>query len=354
MARALHVVGIVGAVLVSAVALGMAASLGPARWSDDGLTLGVAAATVVTVLLAVGLILVSVRAARRPVARAALILGGGVVVILIAFPAGVAAWAAYPPHASYDGGRPAGASDVTVPAADGVTLAGWFLPSQTGAAVVLTHGAGSTRDAVVAQAEVLASAGYGVLAIDARGHGDSTGRAMDLGWWGETDISAALDTLATLDGVDPERLGLVGLSMGGESAVGAAGVDGRVRAVVAEGATQRTSADKAGWLPRHPLGWVQRGMDLERDAITVALTDAPRPQTLRDAAAEAAAPILLITSGRVPDEPMAAEWIAEGHPHVDVWEISEAPHTGGLATEPEAWAQRVLSFLDDALATPSP
>ena len=41
--------------------------------------------------------------------------------------------------------------DVTFSTADGVALSGWYVPSRNGAAVVLLHGAGSTRSAVLAQ-----------------------------------------------------------------------------------------------------------------------------------------------------------------------------------------------------------
>ena len=47
--------------------------------------------------------------------------------------------------------------------------------------------------------------------------------------------------------VDDGRIGAVGMSMGGEEAIGAAAADARIRAVVAEGATNRVAADKA-WL----------------------------------------------------------------------------------------------------------
>ena len=49
--------------------------------------------------------------------------------------------------------------DVTFPSSDGVTLAGWYIPSRNGAAVVLLHGAGSTRSGVLDQAAVLAGRG---------------------------------------------------------------------------------------------------------------------------------------------------------------------------------------------------
>src|SRR3546814_3253189 len=70
---------------------------------------------------------------------------------------------------------------------------------------------------------------------------------MEFGWYGEQDIRAAFDLLTARDDVDPDRIGVVGLSMGGEEAIGAAGDDARIRAVVAEGATGRTAEDKA-WL----------------------------------------------------------------------------------------------------------
>ena len=80
--------------------------------------------------------------------------------------------------------------------------------------------------------------GYGVLLLDARGHGDSGGRAMDLGWFGDLDVTAAVDHLAARDDVDPDRIGAVGMSMGGEEAGGAVEVvvtsDGDLHAVAAD------------------------------------------------------------------------------------------------------------------------
>jgi hypothetical protein len=83
--------------------------------------------------------------------------------------------------------------DASLTTADGVKLSGWYIPSSNGAAVVLLHGASSTRSNVLAQAAVLARRGYGVLLFDARGHGRSGGRAMEFGWYGDLDASAAVD-----------------------------------------------------------------------------------------------------------------------------------------------------------------
>ncbi len=243
--------------------------------------------------------------------------------------------------------------EMSFPATDGVGLSGWYLPSANRAAVVLMHGAGSTRSDVLDQAVVLARHGYGVLLFDARGHGRSAGIAMDFGWYGERDVAGAVSYLRTRADVDPSRIAAVGLSMGGEEAIGAAGADHRIRAVVAEGATNRVAADKA-FLPQvyGVSGWLQQRIDSVTYAVADLLTPAEPPTPLHDAAAAAAPrPILLITAGTVPDEEHAARHIQQGNANVQIWEVPGAAHTTGLHTRPGEWEQRVIAFLDAALAT---
>jgi pimeloyl-ACP methyl ester carboxylesterase len=234
---------------------------------------------------------------------------------------------------------------------DGVRLSAWWVPSRNGAAVVLLHGSGENRSATVPQADVLAGHGYGVLLLDARGHGRSGGRGMDFGWYGDSDIRAAGDFLFARPDVDPRRIGLLGLSLGGEEAVGAAAGDPRFRAVVAEGATGRTAADKAAWLPGGALGAVQRGIDRLTYGVVDVLTPAGPPRALRDSVAAATdTRFLLVVAGTMPDEARAARVFRAAAPaRVAVWEVPDAGHTGGLRTEPAAWERTVTGFLDDAL-----
>jgi hypothetical protein len=49
----------------------------------------------------------------------------------------------------------------------------------------------------------------------------------------------------------------------------------------------------------------------------------------------------------VPDEGHAAEFIASAAPdRVEIWAVPDAGHTDGLATDPDGWEQRVITFLD--------
>jgi hypothetical protein len=59
-------------------------------------------------------------------------------------------------------------AQVSFDGADGLTLRGWFAPSQTDAVVVLVHGLFSNRAGLLPEAEVFARHGYGVLLFDSR------------------------------------------------------------------------------------------------------------------------------------------------------------------------------------------
>jgi uncharacterized protein len=256
--------------------------------------------------------------------------------------------------ATTPGDRGLAYEDVEFETADGVVLSGWYIPSRNGAAVVLMHGSGSTRSGVLDQAVVLAENGFGVLLFDARGHGRSDGRAMDFGWYGEVDASAAVTFLQAQRDVNDERIAAIGMSMGGEQAIGAAAADPRIRVVIAEGATNRTAADKA-WLSEE-FGWrgaVQERIEWLTYGIADALTAANQPITLREAVAAAAPrPVLLIAAGAVENEPLSGRYIQRGSPDtVELWVVPDTGHTAALDTHPAEWEQRVTAFLAAALQT---
>ena len=264
---------------------------------------------------------------------------------------GVAVAATHVPRTDLGSATPADLGlvyrDVHFEAADGVRLSGWYVPSRNGDAVVLLHGAGSTRSAVLEHARVLADLGYGVLLYDARGHGRSEGRAMDFGWYGDQDVAGAVAFVRR----QPDaagRVSAVGLSMGGEQAVGALPAVADLCAVVAEGATARTAADKAWLSDAYGVrGFVQEGLDRLRFGVTDLLTPAPPPRSLRSAVA-AAAPrrVLLIAAGREGDEPKAAAHVEQGAPgSVAVWVAPGTGHTGALESRRAEWIARVGEFL---------
>ena len=73
--------------------------------------------------------------------------------------------------------------------------AAWYVPPRNGTAVVLIHGSTGNRARVADRARLLARHGYGVLAIDLPGNGESDGYSNGLGDNAQPAVTAALDYL---------------------------------------------------------------------------------------------------------------------------------------------------------------
>ena len=99
----------------------------------------------------------------------------------------------------------------------------------------MISGGGGNRRSTLRHAKMLVRHGYGVLVYDPRGSGNSEGTVNSYGWGWEKDAAAALDFLAERDDVEPGRVGVLGLSTGGDIAIDIAARRDDVKAVVADG-----------------------------------------------------------------------------------------------------------------------
>lgn len=134
------------------------------------------------------------------------------------------------------------AHDVELAAVDGARLRGWYLPAppdpgaeRPGAprpAVVLVHGWASAAEDLLPAVPALLDAGFPVLALDARGHGRSEpAEFMSMPRFAE-DAEAAVAWLRARPEVDPDRIALIGHSVGAGACLLAAARDPRIAAVV--------------------------------------------------------------------------------------------------------------------------
>jgi uncharacterized protein len=240
-----------------------------------------------------------------------------------------------------------GYEDVELRTADGVRLEAWYVPSENGAAVVLLAGAGSTRDGEVERAAALAGEGFGVLMLDVRGHGGSGGEANLMGWYGELDVKPGIDYLLERADVRDGHVGVVGMSMGGQQAVAAAGDDPRIRAVVADGVVGRHSSEIDASDPIDGLmGWTMM-------QVTELTTGAPHPTPLVDAVRAASPhPVLVIAAGKgaMGMEADFANKLVDASPRtVEVWNVDDVSHTQAFSKHRGEWTARVTEFLDGAL-----
>jgi pimeloyl-ACP methyl ester carboxylesterase len=98
--------------------------------------------------------------------------------------------------------------------------------------IVLLHGYMMQKETMVPWAIVLAQAGYRVVLVDVRGHGQSTGQTFTAGKYETADLIQMLDYLTAQKLCDPS-VGVLGHSFGADLALFWAARDLRVKTVVA-------------------------------------------------------------------------------------------------------------------------
>ncbi|MBB5190691.1 hypothetical protein HNQ50_001413 [Silvimonas terrae] len=107
-------------------------------------------------------------------------------------------------------------------------------PKKKYAAIVVAHPNGGVKEQTAGlHAQRLAEQGYVTIAFDAAYQGGSAGepRSVDKPQFRTEDIHGAADFLTRYPGVDPERLGLLGICGGGGYALNAAKADKRFKSV---------------------------------------------------------------------------------------------------------------------------
>lgn len=230
--------------------------------------------------------------------------------------------------------------NVSFTTSDGLRLKGWFVPSKNGATVISFPG----RKGPQKPARLLVGEGYGVLLFDRRGEGESDGDPNALGWRGTRDLDAAIAYLRSRPDVDPNRIGGVGMSVGGEMMLQAAAQNDDFKAVVSEGAGVRSvresvhteGAEKlvSSWF----FGLVTAG--------TAVFTSGLPPPSLTDLSAEITEPALFIhaTPGQG-GETLTEKYYEAAKGPKEYWP-APGGHTGAFGAAPQEYERRVVGFFD--------
>ena len=228
---------------------------------------------------------------------------------------------------------------------DGVTLAGWFIPSarDTRTVVVVLHGFSGNRLPELAAFVPWLRERHHVLQFDFRGHGESDPGIVTLGTHERRDVAAAVRFVEER-GLGPTAL--FGVSMGAATAIVAA-PELAVAAVVADAAFAEL---------HHPIASRMRQVGYPLAAIGSRLIVAGA--TLRvgsrliepiNAVARIAPRALLLIA---PRDDRLISWRqsvrlyeAAGEPK-ELWVVDGAAHAEAYAVEPEEYRSRVIAFLE--------
>jgi dipeptidyl aminopeptidase/acylaminoacyl peptidase len=245
----------------------------------------------------------------------------------------------------------AGLKPVSFTSRDGLKLSAWYASPTNGAMVIVTHGTNGDRNTMLPELRVLTGAGYGVLAFDWPGLGNSEGTIR---WDGQARraLTAAIDWLSAQSEVDSRRIGGLGFSIGGFMMTQVAAQDPRLRAVVLEAPPPsfddyiHLHCTRWGILSDWPARWAIRDSGLLDTAVEpVKLIDkiAPRP--------------VLILAGSLDHEVSAAlvtKLYDAARAPKTLWIVDGAQHGGYIDVAAAEYARRLTDFFAKGLRSPEP
>ena len=248
------------------------------------------------------------------------------------------------------------ARTVNFPSKSGSVIRGWFAPGRPGGgAVLLLHGMGGNRASMLTRAGFLHRAGFAILAPDFQAHGESPGKHITFGELESFDAEAALAFLR--NAAPGERVGIIGVSMGGAAAlVGSKPLAADALVLESVYPTFKDAvADRLHtWLG--PFGFLGT-------AVTPLLIDVVAPQIgvnpsrLRpiDVIAEVKQPLLVIagTEDHYTKLDESRALFARATSEKELWEVSGAGHEDLHDYAPLEYERRVGDFLMAHLRSPS-
>jgi fermentation-respiration switch protein FrsA (DUF1100 family) len=246
-------------------------------------------------------------------------------------------------------------------------LAGWWIPGDAAEApaVIMVHGIYSCRREanVLVPAGMLHRAGFSVLLMDLRDHGDSEGddRRFSGGTEEHLDVLGAYDWLVA-QGVPADRIGVMGVSIGSMTAIIAGGQDRAVRAVWADSPGTRMDIVMGNFVVdqlKDPTGltrylvpgamlWARiiAGDELGKyDPIAQVDAYAGRSIAFVHGALDKVLPASMSTE--LHDRAVAANATTP-----DAWVVGDAGHTEAVFKDPAGYERRLVSFFTAALGAP--
>ena len=225
---------------------------------------------------------------------------------------------------------------------DGIRLAAWYTPPKNGAVILLAHGYGDNRPEWVY--EMLAKRDYGVLAWDARAHGESDGEISTIGYLEVLDVKAALDY--ALSQPDVKHVGAWGGSMGAATLIRAAAQFPQIEALFVDSSFDSLDGEFDFLIPYpviNPLAKVIAKVETGISLDDVSPLDeigkiSPRPVYIVHSTADIVAP------------PQAGEKLfdAANEPKF-LWLEKDAPHLAIYLNNPRRYQRRLGDFFDEWL-----
>jgi uncharacterized protein len=239
--------------------------------------------------------------------------------------------------------------DVQFVSGSGSELRGWLIPGRKGAgAVVLMHGFRGDRRQMLARASFLSEAGYGVLLFDFQAHGESPGKQITIGYLESRDAQDAVEFMKKNN--YGEKLGVIGLSMGGAAAILASPAL-EVEAIVLEAVYPDIERAVANRVERYLGAWARglgRLLIMQLPLRTGIEKEALRPI---DRVGAIKAPKLFIAGAKDQHTKLdeSREIFAAASEPKELWVVEAAAHVDVHQMAREEYERRILDFFEKRL-----
>ena len=234
-------------------------------------------------------------------------------------------------------------------------IAGWYIPNEDSErAMLLIHGRdASKQDAIsgnfVNLAASLHNAGFVVLMIDLRGHGESEGERYSFGVYERRDVLGAVDWLLD-QGFEAGSIGALGISLGGGATIGAAAEEPAIGLVVVESAFAdlysliQLKWDEEAGLPRFFLPGV-----LLMNRLLYGY-DPAKVRPVDEITQIAPRPVLIVHCTTDEDVDIShAEALKEALPSAHTWYVEGCEHAEIYRDFPREYEEHVVTFIDENL-----
>jgi len=225
---------------------------------------------------------------------------------------------------------------------DGIRLSAWYTPPRNGTVILLAHGYGDNRPEWIYV--LLVKAEYGVLAWDARAHGESDGETSSVGYFEVLDVKAGLDYVSAQPNI--EHIGAWGGSMGGATMIRAAAQFPEIEALMVD-SPYSSLDDEFDYLVPYPFinplvkffAEVQTGIGInDLRPVDEIVKISPRPIYIIQGTGDKV----------VPTDTAEQLFNAAGDPRY-LWMEENVIHLGMYLNNPRKYERRVVGFFDEYL-----
>ena len=238
-----------------------------------------------------------------------------------------------------------------------IVLRGWLIEAERDElTAILVHGLNRNRtgDNALELARRLFHRGFNVLLFDIRGHGESDGERLSAGYFEKWDVLGAYDFLVQR-GAPPGKVGLLGWSLGGATALLASAEEPAIKAVVVDSSfadvhdliAQETA--RATVFPQWVVPVFVPGMKIISRVLYGIDVGAVVPEK---AAGTLGYPILVIhgeADERVPAE-QSVRIYASAPVGSELWLSPGSEHADAVIDAPDEYVERVDAYFHSRLA----